>query len=68
MKDKTIKYLEENKEEYLHDFGVGKDFWNAQKVQVINCTTLNAISGYQKAPLRRGKATHNSEKRYLHCT
>lgn len=40
---------------YLHDFGVGKDFLNTQKVftreihkRKSNCTTLNLIPGHQK--------------------
>ena len=32
MKDEIIKYLEENKGKYVHDFGVGNDFLNTQNV------------------------------------
>lgn len=36
--------------------------------QVTNHTTLNVTSDYQKAPLRAGKPSQDSEKRYLQCT
>lgn len=32
MKDEITKHLEENKGQYVHDFGVGNDFFNTQNV------------------------------------